>query len=186
MRYRELGRTGWTVSEIGFGAWAIGAEWGTVNDQESLAALHRALFFAEAERRKVGVLVRLPLSSGLLIGKFDQDSQFEAKDHRAFNWEGEWFDRGETFSGLDCDLGLELVEELRAFIPEGLSLTQMALRWILMFPAAADLPPLSEESMAAVDALYERRVRPHVHHYWWVCRYSRWAAHLGRPASSLR
>ena len=327
MQYRELGRTGWKVSTISFGAWAIGGTWGTVSDKESLAALHSALdhgvnffdtadvygdgrserllaqlrrerkdkfyiatkagrrldphitagynrknltafverslknletealdllqlhcpptevfytpevfsilddlkqagklqhygvsvekveealkaieypnvqtvqiifnifrqrpkdlFFAEAQRRKVGILARVPLSSGMLTGKFTKDSQFEKDDHRAFNRKGEDFDRGETFSGVDYDTGLQAVEELRPLVPSGTSMTQMALRWILMFPAvtcaipggkrvdqvnenvrAADLPPLSDESMSAIEAIYSQKIKPLVHHYW--------------------
>lgn len=327
MQYRELGRTGWNVSTISFGAWAIGGTWGNVKDEESLAALHRALdlgvnffdtadvygdgrseqlfaklrkersepfyvatkagrrldphiaagytrenltafverslenlevealdllqlhcpptevfykpevfdaldglvkagklhhygvsvekveealkaieypnvqtvqiifnmfrqrpidlFFGEAIRRKVGILARVPLSSGMLTGKMTRTSTFQEDDHRQFNRHGESFDRGETFSGLEYEIGLQAVEELRALLPSGRSLSQMALRWILMFPAvtcaipgakrpsqveenvaAADLPALSEETMDQVRAIYERLVRPQVHHYW--------------------
>jgi aryl-alcohol dehydrogenase-like predicted oxidoreductase len=327
MQYRELGRTGWKVSAISFGAWAIGGTWGTVKDKESLAALHAALeqgvnffdtadvygdghserllaqlrreskesfyvatkagrrldphtaagynrenltafverslknletealdllqlhcpptevfympelfgilddlkqagklkhygvsvekveealkaieypnvqtvqiifnifrqrpkdlFFTEAQRRKVGILARVPLSSGMLTGKFTQDSSFEKDDHRDFNREGEEFDRGETFSGVDYDTGLEAVDELRPLVPAGMSMTQMALRWILMFPAvtcaipggkrvdqvnenvkAADLPVLPDESMSAIETIYNQKIQPLVHHYW--------------------
>jgi aryl-alcohol dehydrogenase-like predicted oxidoreductase len=327
MEYRELGRTGWKVSTISFGAWAIGGTWGDVEDRESLAALHRALdrgvnffdtadvygdgrserllaqlrrerrepfyvatkagrrlnpheaagynrsnltafverslknldadaldllqlhcpptpvyyqpevfavlddlvragkvrhygvsvekveealkaiefpgvktvqiifnmlrqrpaelFFPEALRRRVGILARLPLASGLLSGKFNRSSTFSPDDHRQFNRRGEAFDRGETFSGLDFDLGLQVVDALRPLAPPGGSLAQLALRWILMSPAvtcaipgakrpaqvdentaAADLPPLSDETMAKIRVLYESRVRPLVHHYW--------------------
>jgi len=143
------------------------------------------LFFQEALRRKVGILARVPLASGLLTGKMTRNSQFESDDHRAFNRHGESFDRGETFSGVDYETGLEAVDELRKLVPAGVSLTQFALRWILMFEAvtcaipgakrpsqaeqnaaAADLPALSAETMAAVKDIYERRIRPLVHHYW--------------------
>jgi aryl-alcohol dehydrogenase-like predicted oxidoreductase len=324
MQYRELGRTGWNVSTISFGAWAIGGTWGNVKDEESLAALHRALdlgvnffdtadvygdgrseqllarlrkersepfyvatkvgrrldphiaagytkenltafverslrnlevealdlvqlhcpptevfympevidvleglvqagklryygvsvekveealkaidypnvqtvqiifnifrqrpmdlFFGEAQRRKIGILARVPLSSGMLTGKMTRTSTFAEDDHRLFNRQGASFDRGETFSGLDYETGLQAVEGLRALVPEGMSMTQMALRWILMFPAvtcaipgakrpsqveenvaAADLPALSEETMNQVRAIYERFVHPQVH-----------------------
>jgi aryl-alcohol dehydrogenase-like predicted oxidoreductase len=327
MEYRELGRTGWRVSAISFGSWAIGSAWGDVEDTESLAALHRAvdlgvnffdtadvygdgrserllarlkrerkeeiiiatkagrrldphvaggytaenltafverslknletealdllqlhcpptevyylpeafgalddlvkqgkirhygvsvekveealkaieyenvqtvqiifnifrqrpadLFFGEAKRRRVGVLARLPLSSGMLSGKLNLQSQFAPDDHRAFNRHGESFDRGETFSGVDYETGLEAVEELRALLPEGMTMAQFALRWILMFDAVtcaipgakrpsqaeenasvADLPPLSDETMQAVRNIYEERIRPLVHYYW--------------------
>jgi aryl-alcohol dehydrogenase-like predicted oxidoreductase len=327
MQYRELGRTGWNVSTISFGAWAIGGTWGDVRDEESLAALQRALdlgvnffdtadvygdgrseqllarlrrersepfyvatkvgrrhdphiaagytrqnltayverslrnldvealdlvqlhcpptevyympdvfdildglvkegkllhygvsvekveealkaieypnvetvqiifnmfrqrpmdlFFGEAARRRVGILARLPLSSGMLTGKMTRTSEFESDDHRRGNRQGEWFDRGETFSGLDYETGLQAVDELRTLVPAGMSLTQMALCWILMSPAvtcaipgakrpsqveenisAADLPSLSGETMSKVREIYERLVRPQVHHYW--------------------
>lgn len=327
MQYRELGRTGWKVSAISFGAWAIGGTWGDVKDEESLAALQRALdlgvnffdtadvygdgrseqllaklrkerhepfyvatkagrrldphvaagynkknltafverslrnldvetidllqlhcpptevyympetfdvldglvkdgklcyygvsvekaeealkaieypnvqtvqiifnmfrqrpldlFFGEAQRRKVGILARVPLSSGMLTGKMTNKTSFQEDDHRRFNRHGESFDRGETFSGLDYETGLQAVEELRPLVPEGTSMTQMALRWILMAPAvtcaipgakrpaqveenlkAADVPPLSEAVMNQVGAIYDRLVRPQVHHYW--------------------
>jgi aryl-alcohol dehydrogenase-like predicted oxidoreductase len=327
MQYRELGRTGWEVSTVSFGAWAIGGTWGDVKDEESLAALHRALdlgvnffdtadvygdgrserllaklrrersepfyvatkagrrldphvasgynrenltafverslknlevealdilqlhcpptdvyympevfdaldelvkegklkyygvsvekveealkaieypnvqtvqiifnifrqrpldlFFGEAQRRKVGILARLPLSSGMLAGKMTRTSSFEESDHRGHNRHGEWFDRGETFSGLDYDTGLQAVEELRPLVPPDVTMAQMALRWTLMSPAvtcaipgakrpsqveenvrAADLPPLSEKAMTQIHSIYERLVRPHVQHYW--------------------
>jgi len=327
MQYRELGRTGWKVSTISFGAWAIGGTWGNVKDEESLAALHRALdlgvnffdtadaygvghseqllaklrkdrsetfivatkagrrlnphvasgytrenlttfverslrnldveaidllqlhcpptqvfympevfdvlddlvkdgklryygvsvekveealkameypnvqtvqiifnifrqrpldlFFGEAQRRKVGILARVPLSSGMLTGKMTRESSFEADDHRQFNRHGAGFDRGETFSGLDYEVSLQAVDELRSLLPADMTMSQMALRWILMSPAvtcaipgakrpsqveenvkAADLPELSEPTMNEIRSIYERLVRPQVHHYW--------------------
>ena len=325
MEYRELGRTGWKASTISFGAWAIGGTWGKVQDDESLAALHRALdlgvnffdtvygdgrserllaqlrrerreifcvaskagrrlnphspegyhrenlnafverslsnlgvealdllqlhcpptevyympevfgvlddlvqagklrhygvsvekvkealkaieyprvqsvqiifnifrqrpadlFFAEAQHRHVGILARAPLSSGMLSGKLTRDSVFESDDHRAFNRQGRAFDRGETFSGLDYEIGLEAVETLRALAPSDMTMTQMALRWILMFDAvtcaipgakrprqveenvkSAGLPLLADAAMKEIDAIYQRHVHPHVHHYW--------------------
>jgi aryl-alcohol dehydrogenase-like predicted oxidoreductase len=327
MQYRELGRTGWKVSTISFGAWAIGSAWGPVQDEDSLAALHRAvdrgvnfidtadvygdgrseqlvarlkrerkeeiivatkagrrleqqtpegysranlnawierslknlnvecidllqlhcpptqvyympevfgilddlvkagklryygvsvekveealkaiefpgvqsvqiifnlfrqrpteLFFNEARRRKVGILARVPLASGMLTGKMSRQTQFSADDHRSYNRHGEAFDRGETFSGVDYEVGLQAVDELRALVPPGETLVQFALRWILMFDAvscaipgakrpdqveenvaAADLPPVSQESMARAQDIYEQRIKPLVHHYW--------------------
>ncbi len=93
------------------------------------------LFFDEAIRRKVGILARVPLASGMLTGKLTAKSSFEADDHRAFNRHGESFDRGETFSGVDYETGLKAVDELRALVPAGWSMPQFALRWILMFDA---------------------------------------------------
>ena len=327
MKYRDLGRTGRRVSSVSFGAWAIGGTWGTVDDRESLAALHRAvdlgvnffdtadvygdgrsecllaqlkrerseeiiiatkagrrldphiadgytienltafierslrnlevealdllqlhcpptevyyrpelfaglddlvrqgkirhygvsveqveqalkaieypgvesvqiifnifrqrpadLLFSEARKRQVGILARLPLSSGMLAGKLTLQSEFGSDDHRAFNRRGEEFDRGETFSGIDYETGLQAVEELRALVPAGMTMAQFALRWILMCDAvtcaipgakrpeqvdenvgAADLPALSDATMQAVDQIYRARIRPLVHHYW--------------------
>jgi aryl-alcohol dehydrogenase-like predicted oxidoreductase len=327
MNYRELGRTGFKVSEISFGAWAIGNDWGKTDDAESLAALNRAvdlgvnffdtadvygdgrsekllaelkrerkeeiviatkagrrlnphiasgynrenitafierslqnlqtdsldlvqlhcppsevyyfpelfgalddlqtagkiknygvsvekveeaikaieyenvktvqiifnifrqrpadLFFDLAKKKKVGILARVPLSSGMLTGKMTRETQFAAEDHRSYNRHGEAFDVGETFSGVDFETGLEAVEELKRLVPEGMTMTQFALRWILMFDAvscaipgakrplqaeeniaAADFPPFSDETMRAVRQIYESRIRPLVHHYW--------------------
>lgn len=327
MQYRELGRTGWKVSTVSFGAWAIGGSWGSVDDKESLAALHRSidmgvnfidtadvygdgrserlvaqlrkersetiyvatkagrrldphvargynrvnltafverslknlnteaidllqlhcpptevfympetfgvlddlvqagklryygvsvekveealkaieypnvqtvqiifnifrqrpaeLFFPEAIRRKVGILARVPLASGLLTGKLTAKSTFDADDHRAFNRHGESFDRGETFSGVDYETGLQAVDALRPLMPAGWSMPQFALRWILMHDAvtctipgaknpaqaednarAAELPSLSPEAMEKVRAVYESRIRNLVHNYW--------------------
>jgi aryl-alcohol dehydrogenase-like predicted oxidoreductase len=93
------------------------------------------LFFTEARRRQVGILARLPLSSGMLAGKMTRASQFAADDHRAFNRDGAAFDKGETFSGVPFDVGLDAVEELRPLIPPGATMAGLALRWILMNPA---------------------------------------------------
>jgi aryl-alcohol dehydrogenase-like predicted oxidoreductase len=327
MQYRTLGRTGWKVSEISFGAWAIGGTWGAVDDQESLAALHAALdggvnffdtadvygdghserllaklkkertekfyiatkagrrlnphvaegynrpnltafverslknleteaidllqlhsaptsvyylpetfavldelvkagkirhygvsvekveealkaiefpgvqtvqiifnifrqrpselLFPEAKRRQVGILARVPLASGMLSGKFTHGSTFEKDDHRNFNRHGEAFDRGETFSGVDYETGLRVVETLRPLAPKSSSLAQLALRWILEFPAvtcaipgakrpaqvaeniaASDLKPLSPATMKKIQAVYDMEIKPLVHHYW--------------------
>jgi aryl-alcohol dehydrogenase-like predicted oxidoreductase len=333
MHYRQLGRTGWKVSDISFGAWAIGGAWGSVSDDESLAALHKAIdcgvnfidtadvygdgrserliaqlkksekreivvatkagrrlprqtvegysrqnltmwvedslrnlstdsldllqlhcpptavydrpdvfgilddlvaagkiryygvsvekieealkaiefpnvqtvqiifncfrqrpadeFFARAKEKdkdkdkRVGILARVPLASGLLTGKFHQDSTFAADDHRNFNRQGEAFDMGETFSGVDYNVGLEAVEEMRALVPAGVSMSQFALRWILMFDAvtcaipggkradqvanncrASDLPPLTDEVMTGVRRIYDKKIRPLVQDRW--------------------
>jgi aryl-alcohol dehydrogenase-like predicted oxidoreductase len=327
MKYRKLGKTGRQVSEIGFGAWAIGADWGSVNDADSLKALHAAAdsgltlidtadvygdghseqvvgkflrersgekffvatkmgrrvglemanytpeafkawtdrsrenlgmekldlvqlhclhpsiyyspehfaaldalvsagsianygvsvekveeglkaiefpgvasvqiiynmlrqrpadrFLAEAKRRDVGVLARVPLASGLLTGKMTPVTVFDATDHRQYNRHGEAFDVGETFAGLDYETGLAVVDELRALVPGGATMAQMALRWILMndgvtaaIPgaktpdqaranaAASDLAPLPPATMDKVVQLYEERVKPLVHQRW--------------------
>jgi aryl-alcohol dehydrogenase-like predicted oxidoreductase len=143
------------------------------------------LFFEQAARRGVGVIVRVPLASGLLTGKFSRESSFPADDHRAFNRHGEQFDVGETFAGVDFELGLEVVEELRPLVPEGATLAQLALRWILSFDAvstvipgaktpeqaranaaAAELPPLPAATMERIAELYRERIAPHVHQRW--------------------
>jgi aryl-alcohol dehydrogenase-like predicted oxidoreductase len=327
MRYRELGRTGWKVSEISFGAWAIGGSWGQVSDEDSMVALHKAIdcgvnfidtadvygggrserliarlkkerkeeiivatkagrrlprqtvqgysrenlsgwiedslrnlstdsldllqlhcpptelysrpevfgilddlvaagkiryygvsvekvdealqaiefpnvqtvqiifncfrqrpaeaFFAKAKEKQVGILARVPLASGLLTGKLRPDSTFAADDHRNFNRRGEAFDVGETFSGVDYDIGLAAAEEIRGLLPAAVSMSQFALRWILMFDAvtcaipggkradqvadncrASDLPPLTPDAMAAVQRVYDEKIRPLVQHRW--------------------
>jgi len=327
MNFRKLGRTGWDISEISFGAWAIGGEWGKVSEQDALATLHEAvdcgvnfidtadvygdgrserliaqfrkdrkekiivatkagrrlpqqsvegysrqnlsswindslrnlatdtidlvqlhcpptdlyyrpevfsilddlvtagkirhygvsverveealkaiefpnvqtvqiifncfrmrpaeLFFAQAQKKQVGILARVPLASGLLTGKFNRNSTFAADDHRNFNRHGEAFDVGETFAGVDYDTALKAVEEIRSILPAGVTMSQFALRWILMFDAiscaipggkrpqqvsenchSADLPPLSQESMAAVRRIYDGWIRALVHGRW--------------------
>jgi aryl-alcohol dehydrogenase-like predicted oxidoreductase len=162
------------------------------------------LFFPQAKQKQVGILARVPLASGLLTGKLSRDSQFAPDDHRTFNRHGELFDAGETFSGVDYDTALEAVEDLRnlligitksAAAPpfrvscggwEGpVSMTQFALRWILMFDAvscaipggkrseqvaenccASDLPPLTPEAMSAVQRVYDEKIRRLVHQRW--------------------
>ncbi|KRT77397.1 MAG: putative oxidoreductase [Armatimonadetes bacterium CSP1-3] len=324
MEYREFGRTGWKISTIGFGAWAIGREWGPVDDRDSMTALHRALdlgvnffdtadvygserllarlrqerrepfyvatkagrrlrphvadgynrqnltafvedslralrtetidllqlhcpptevysrpevfgmlddlaaqgkiryygvsvekvaealkaieyphvqsvqiifnifrqkpeeeFFPAARRRRVGILARVPLASGLLTGKMAPATAFAPDDHRNFNRHGEAFDRGETFAGVDFEEGLAAVEEVRPLVPVGASMAQLALRWILMFDAvsstipgaknpaqvednvrAADVPALPDAAMARIREIYDRRIRALVHQNW--------------------
>ncbi len=327
MKTRPFGRTGWNVSEVSFGAWAVGGSWGPVDDEKSLAAMHKAvdlgvnffdtadvygdgrserliarlrkersepihvatkagrrlnphtaegytkdnltafidrslsnlsaerldlvqlhcpptavyyqpevfgvlddltragkiqfygvsvekveealkaieypnvqsvqiifnmfrrrpaeLFFREAVVRKIGIIARVPLASGLLTGKLSAATHFDPSDHRQFNRHGEAFDRGETFSGVDYDTGLAAVEALRPLVPAGRTMAQLALRWILMFDAisciipgaktpeqvqdnvsSADLPPLSDNQMATIRQLYNQRIGPLVHHRW--------------------
>ncbi len=143
------------------------------------------LFFKEAKRKNVAVIVRVPLASGLLTGKITCDTKFAAGDHRNFNRRGEAFDVGETFAGVPLETGLEAVEALRKLVPQGASLAAFALRWILMnnavtvvIPgarnaeqakanaAASDLAPLSAETMAAARGIYDRLIAPHVHQRW--------------------
>ena len=326
MNYRDLGRTGFKVSEISFGAWAIGNDWGNVSDSESLAALHRAvdlgvnffdtadvygdgrsekllaqlkkdrpeeiiiatkagrrlaqiaenftienlaphierslknlqtdaldlvqlhcpptevyylpelfgaldnlvtagkiknygvsvekieeaikaiefpnvktvqiifnifrqrpteLFFDLAKQKKVGILARVPLSSGMLTGKMSRETEFAKEDHRNYNRHGEAFDVGETFSGVDFETGLQAVEELRKLVPQGMNLAQFALRWILMCSAvtcaipggkrpsqveenvaSAEFSAISNEAMAKIKDIYDERIKPQVHQRW--------------------
>ncbi len=143
------------------------------------------LFFELAKQRQVAILARVPLASGLLTGKMTAQSAFPSDDHRNYNRNGQAFDVGETFSGVDFKTGLEAVEMLRPLVPSGASMAQLALRWVLMFDAvscaipgaknraqavqnvqAAELPPLSDKVMAQVEAIYDDRIRPHVHQRW--------------------
>lgn len=143
------------------------------------------LFFREAKRRNVGVIVRVPLASGLLTGKFHIISRFPKNDHRAFNRHGQYFDKGETFAGVDFGTGLKAVRDLRAVTPKGFTMAQFALRWILMQDAvstviaggktpdqimenskASGMPKLDKTTMDGVRAIYIRRIKPHVHDRW--------------------
>ncbi|MBY3465863.1 aldo/keto reductase [Rhizobium laguerreae] len=328
MRMKEFGRTGRKVSEIGFGAWAIGAAWGEVNDTDALAAVHAALdtgvtfidtadvygdghserliakvvkerggerpfiatkagrrlseqsvegysaenlngwidrslknletdcldlvqlhcpptdlyyhpeifgrldrlveqgkirnygvsverveealkaieypdvvsiqiifnafrqrpiehFFKLAVEKKVAVIARVPLASGLLSGKFKKDTKFEANDHRLFNRNGEAFDVGETFSGVPYEVGLEAVEKVRPLVSGDTTMAKFALRWILMFDAvtvaipgarnpaqassnaeAAGLPAIADDAMQEIKAIYDTYIKQYVHQRW--------------------
>jgi len=142
-------------------------------------------FLEEAKRCGVATIIRVPLASGLLTGKFTRNSTFPGDDHRQFNRRGEKFDVGETFAGIDFEAGLTAVEELKRLVPDGATLAQTALRWILMFDgvstvipgartprqaednsAAGALPALTEEAMRAVRDIYDRYARPQVHRRW--------------------
>jgi aryl-alcohol dehydrogenase-like predicted oxidoreductase len=142
-------------------------------------------FFPLAEERNVGILARVPLASGLLSGKMTAGRDFPEDDHRNFNREGQAFDKGETFAGVPFETGLAAAEELKELVPEGYTLAQLALRWILMHPAvscaipgakrtdqvddnvaAGDMPPLSDEVMDRIREIYDRNVRQEVHHLW--------------------
>ncbi len=143
------------------------------------------VFFAAARAHQVGILARVPLASGLLTGKLRADTAFDPSDHRHFNRNGEAFDRGETFAGVDYATGLQAVAALRSLVPAGETMTQFALRWILSFPevsatipgmrtiaqaeentAAADLAPLDAATMAAVRAIYDGQIREQVQDLW--------------------
>lgn len=143
------------------------------------------LLFKETLRRKVGILARVPLASGLLTGKLKRGQQFEPDDHRTFNRHGEAFDRGETFSGVDYDTALDAVDALTPLVPKGTTLAQWALRWILMQEAvtcaipgarrasqvednlaAAELNALGASTMERVRQIYDERIKPLVHQRW--------------------
>ena len=143
------------------------------------------LFFKEAKKRNIGIIARVPLASGLLSGKFNPNTTFGSEDHRHFNRKGEAFDQGETFSGVDYNLGLEAVERLRSIFPQEMDLVNIALKWILMFEEVSCIIPgiskpdqlysnlktlnirdLSDREMNSVKMIYNELIRPSVHHRW--------------------
>jgi len=143
------------------------------------------LFFREARARGMGVIVRVPLASGLLTGKLNRSSEFAADDHRQFNRHGEAFDVGETFSGVPYEAALEAVDAIRPLLPQGTPMAAFALRWILMADAvsvvipgarnrtqavanaaASQLPSLAPETMRALRQVYDERIARHVHQRW--------------------
>ncbi|PYE81330.1 aldo/keto reductase [Pseudoroseicyclus aestuarii] len=143
------------------------------------------LFLPRAKEKGVGVIVRVPLASGLLTGKMSKDSTFADDDHRKFNRAGEAFDVGETFAGVPFDVALDAVDALKEVLPADVPMAQVALRWILMndgvtvaIPGAktpdqarsnataGGLAPLSADAMDAVRDIYETRIAPHVHQRW--------------------
>ena len=143
------------------------------------------LFFEQAKKKDIGIIARVPLASGLLTGKFDKDASFDKEDHRNFNRNGEAFDKGETFSGIDFDRGLKAVEELKKLFPEVQNLAPIALQWILKFPEVSctipgaskeeqllsnlsiyDLPELSAEKIKAMNKIYEEYLKQQIHHRW--------------------
>lgn len=143
------------------------------------------LFFSEAKKKDIGIIARVPLASGLLTGKFDSKTTFDPQDHRNFNRNGDAFDKGETFSGIDYDLGLKAVEELKALFPEVTNLAPIALQWILSFneisciiPGASkeshilsnlsvyEQPKLTEEKIVAMNNIYDKYIKSSVHHLW--------------------
>jgi aryl-alcohol dehydrogenase-like predicted oxidoreductase len=138
-----------------------------------------------ARESGVGIIARVPLASGLLSGRYDEHTAFADDDHRNYNRAGQAFDVGETFAGVPFEVGLAAVRELRGVVPDGVAMSQFALRWIVDQPgvstvipgarnadqarsnaAAADLPPLTDEQQAAVREVYDRHIRAHVHARW--------------------
>jgi aryl-alcohol dehydrogenase-like predicted oxidoreductase len=143
------------------------------------------LLFEQARQHDVGLIIRVPLASGLLTGKFSSTTRFAADDHRSFNRHGEEFDVGETFSGVDYATGVAAADELKTLVPPGATLTQFALRWILDHEgvstviagartsaqvrdnaAASGLPPLAPATHEAVARLYRDRIAAQVHQRW--------------------
>ncbi len=143
------------------------------------------LFFEQAQKKNVGVIVRVPLASGLLTGKFSSNSTFTQGDHRNFNRNGEQFDKGETFSGIDYETGLAAVDELKTIFPNDNNLAPMALRWILQHEAVTTIipgaskpeqvkanldslnyPALSEEQLFNINEVYDKYVKKSVHQLW--------------------
>jgi aryl-alcohol dehydrogenase-like predicted oxidoreductase len=138
-----------------------------------------------ARQAGVGIIVRVPLASGLLSGRYDASTTFDASDHRSYNRSGEAFDVGETFAGVPFEVGVAAADELKALVDPDMTLAQFALRWVIDQPgvstvipgarnveqvsgnvAAADLPPLREDQLAGVREVYDRLIRPHVHDRW--------------------
>lgn len=143
------------------------------------------LFFQLAHEFDIGVITRVPLASGLLTGKFTKTSQFAKDDHRNFNRQGQAFDKGETFAGIDYDTGLAVVKKLKSLKPDSMTLPQFALRWILMFPEvacaipgaktpqqvldntqAANFPELDVRTMEQIEELYYQYFYKTTHHQW--------------------
>jgi aryl-alcohol dehydrogenase-like predicted oxidoreductase len=133
----------------------------------------------------VGIIARVPLASGMLTGKYDESTTFAADDHRTYNRSGESFDKGETFSGVPFDVGIAAAREVAAFAPAGFTTAQLALRWIVDQPGlsvvipgarngaqaranaeAATVPPLDAATLSAIEAIYDERIRGHVHDHW--------------------
>lgn len=189
-RLKEQGKIlnlGVSVEKVEEGLKAI--EYSNVTTVQIIFNLFRQrpseLFFKEAKRKDIGIIARVPLASGLLTGKFDTKTTFESQDHRNFNRNGEAFDKGETFSGINYDLGLKAVEALKTLFPEISNLAPVALQWILSFnevsctiPGASneshvlsnlstyDLPELTPEKISAINKIYEQYIKPEVHQIW--------------------
>ena len=142
------------------------------------------VFFKEAKKRNVAIIVRGPLASGLLAGKINKETKFAENDHRNYNINGEAFDVGDTFSGVNFEKGLEAVEELKRLVPDNFSLSELALKWILMhdvvsvvIPGAvnkfqvqmnANVSDLEDISylLPKINSIYDELIKPEVHNRW--------------------
>lgn len=189
-RLKEQGKIlnlGVSVEKVEEGLKAI--EYSNVTTVQIIFNLFRQrpaeLFFSEAQKKDIGIIARVPLASGLLTGKFDRNSTFEPEDHRNFNRDGAAFDKGETFSGIDYEIGLKAVEALKAVFPHSPNLAPIALQWILSFknvsciiPGASnkkqvlsnlsvyELPELNSEQILAMNKIYSDFIKPSVHQRW--------------------
>lgn len=143
------------------------------------------ILFANSDIENFGIIARVPLASGLLTGRLTPDTVFSNEDHRQFNRQGEAFDKGETFSGVDYQKGLLAVEELKEVFQGNETLASWAIRWILMFPQvstvipgaskieqvfsnvkASNLPEISSQDMEAIKRIYDRYFKEDIHHLW--------------------
>ncbi len=143
------------------------------------------LFFEQCKKKNIAVIARVPLASGLLTGKMSLATKFPEDDHRNYNRQGKFFDVGETFSGVDFEIGLKAVEELKRIKPDDISCVQMALKWILMHSevscvipgakntkqleeniSASELTDLDPDVLKGVKIIYEKFIKPKVHHRW--------------------
>ncbi len=143
------------------------------------------LFFEQCKKKNIAVIARVPLASGLLTGKMSLATKFPEDDHRNYNRQGKFFDVGETFSGVDFEIGLKAVEELKGIKPDDISCVQMALKWILMHSevscvipgakntkqleeniSASELTDLDPDVLKGIKTVYENFVKPTVHHRW--------------------
>jgi aryl-alcohol dehydrogenase-like predicted oxidoreductase len=143
------------------------------------------LFFKEAAKRDVGIIVRVPLASGLLTGKFNSNTTFNSGDHRFFNRKGEAFDKGETFSGIDYETGLEAMERMKKLFPDVSNLAPIALQWILEYKEVSCIIPgassseqvqsnlsvydkkgAGKENIQEMNRIYNEMIRKQVHHLW--------------------
>ena len=142
------------------------------------------LFFELAKKNNIGVIVRVPLASGLLTGKYNESTTFGANDHRSYNRNGDFFDKGETFAGVNYSTGIKAAQELKKRL-ESEALALSALRYILMYnevstvipgasnpkqiqenAKACELPPFTESEMNIVKEIYDRDIKPTVHYLW--------------------